>query len=171
LDAWLPKILITIGKETHHVILDLGSSVSVLSKELHELLELKNLEKCSIDLLIADDSTKNALGKINNFIVELHMNFVHVDFVIMDMEYYNIGNTFSKNNLSCYRFEGRECKVLFYSQVVHGILPKEEGDVTKAQAATCSPPILDQVNKSSYIAIKKTLYGRQPICFYFCFLH
>jgi hypothetical protein len=39
------KILTTIGKETHHVILDLGSSVSVLSKELYDLLELKTMEK------------------------------------------------------------------------------------------------------------------------------
>src|SRR4051812_10274526 len=31
-DAWLPKILITIGKITHHAILDLGSSVSDLSR-------------------------------------------------------------------------------------------------------------------------------------------
>ena len=43
-DAWIPKILVTIGKETQHAILDLGSSVSVLSKELYDLLELKNME-------------------------------------------------------------------------------------------------------------------------------
>ena len=58
-DVWIPKILISIDKETHHAILDLGSSVSVISKELYELLNLKNMEKCSIDLLLADDSTKS----------------------------------------------------------------------------------------------------------------
>jgi hypothetical protein len=90
-DAWIPKVLVTIGKETHHAILDLGSSVSVLSKELYELLELQNIEKCSIDLLLADDSIKYALGKVSNVMVELHMTFVQVDFIIMD-----IGNkTFS----------------------------------------------------------------------------
>jgi hypothetical protein len=26
-DAWIPKVLVTIGKETHHAILDLGSSI------------------------------------------------------------------------------------------------------------------------------------------------
>jgi hypothetical protein len=61
-DAWIPKVLVTIRKEIHHAILDLGSSVSVLSKEIYELLELQNIEKCSIDLLIADDSNKHALG-------------------------------------------------------------------------------------------------------------
>jgi hypothetical protein len=40
-DAWIHKILISIDKETHHAILDLGSSVSVISKELYELLNLK----------------------------------------------------------------------------------------------------------------------------------
>jgi hypothetical protein len=54
-DAWLPNILLTIDKETHHAILDLGSSVSILSKELYELLELKHMEKCSVDLLLDDD--------------------------------------------------------------------------------------------------------------------
>ena len=38
-DVWIRKVLVTIGKETHHAILDLGSSVSVFSKELYEVLE------------------------------------------------------------------------------------------------------------------------------------
>jgi hypothetical protein len=83
-DAWLPKILITIGKEIHHAILDLGSGVSVLSKELYDLLELKTMKKKSMDLLHADESTKNVIGKLNDIMVELHMNFVHFDLVIMD---------------------------------------------------------------------------------------
>ena len=60
-DAWISKILIAIEKETHLAILDLGSSVSVLYKELFDLLNLKSMKKCSIDLLLADDSTKQAL--------------------------------------------------------------------------------------------------------------
>jgi hypothetical protein len=72
-------------QETHHAILDLGSSVSVLCKELYELLEFQNIEKCSIDLLLPDDSIKHALGKVINVMVELHMTFVPVDFIIMHM--------------------------------------------------------------------------------------
>jgi hypothetical protein len=48
-------------------------------------LILIKLEQCDIDLLLADDSTKHALGRINDIIIELHMSFVHVDFIIMDM--------------------------------------------------------------------------------------
>jgi hypothetical protein len=33
-DAWIPKVLVTIRKQTQHAILDLGSSVFVLSKVL-----------------------------------------------------------------------------------------------------------------------------------------
>jgi hypothetical protein len=49
------------------------------------LFELQNIEKCSIDLLLVDDSIQHALGKVSNVMVELHMTFVPVDFIIMDM--------------------------------------------------------------------------------------
>jgi hypothetical protein len=49
------------------------------------LRELENIEKCSIVLLLADDYIKHALGKVSNAMVELHMTFVLVDFIIMDM--------------------------------------------------------------------------------------
>jgi hypothetical protein len=46
-DVWIPKILIVVGKESHHAISDLESSVKILSKELYDLLDLdKKLEKC-----------------------------------------------------------------------------------------------------------------------------
>lgn len=86
-DACIPNIQITIGKETYHVILDLGSSVYVLSKDLYDLFDLgKKLEFFDIDLLLADDSTKHVVGRTDNIMVELHMTFVPVDFIIMNME-------------------------------------------------------------------------------------
>jgi hypothetical protein len=85
-DLWILKILIVVGKESHNAILDLGSSVNILSKELYDLLDLdKKLEKCDIYLLLADDTTKHALGRINDVMIELHMNFVPVYFIVMDM--------------------------------------------------------------------------------------
>jgi hypothetical protein len=38
--VWIPKILIAVEKESHHAILDLGSSVNIISKELYDLLDL-----------------------------------------------------------------------------------------------------------------------------------
>jgi hypothetical protein len=43
------------------------------------------LEKCDIDLYLADDSTKHASGRVDNVMIELHMTFLHVDFVFIDM--------------------------------------------------------------------------------------
>jgi hypothetical protein len=55
-------------------------------RNLYDLLDLdKKLEKCVIDLLLVDGSTKHALGRINDVMIELHMNLVPVDFNIMDM--------------------------------------------------------------------------------------
>jgi hypothetical protein len=85
-NVWVPKILVTIGKESHHAILDLGSSVNILSKELYDLLDLdKKMKRCDTDLLLANDSTKHALVRIDNITIELHMTFVPVDFIVMDM--------------------------------------------------------------------------------------
>jgi hypothetical protein len=39
-DVWIPKILISVGKESQNAILYLGSSVNILSKELYDLLDL-----------------------------------------------------------------------------------------------------------------------------------
>jgi hypothetical protein len=80
------KYLFDVGKESHHAILDLGSSFNILSKELYDLLDLdRKLEKCDIDLLLVDDSTRHALGRINDVMLELHMTFVPIEFIIMDM--------------------------------------------------------------------------------------
>jgi hypothetical protein len=85
-DVWIPKILIAVEKESQNVIFDLGSSVNIISKELYDLLDLdKKLEKCDIDLLLADDSTKHALSRTNDVMIELHMTFVPVYFIVMDM--------------------------------------------------------------------------------------
>jgi hypothetical protein len=60
--------------------------VDIPSKELYDLLDIdKKLKKCDIDLLLADDSTKHALDRINDVMIELHMTFVPLYFIIMDM--------------------------------------------------------------------------------------
>jgi hypothetical protein len=85
-DVWIPKILIAIGKESHHAILDFGSGVNIISKELYDIFDLVNkMEKFDIDFLLADDSTKHALSRIGNLKIDLHMTFVPIDFIVMDM--------------------------------------------------------------------------------------
>ncbi|MBI0385316.1 hypothetical protein JBE27_55885, partial [Streptomyces albiflaviniger] len=48
-DAWIPKILVTIDKETQHAILDLGSSVLFCQNNYMTCLNLKIWKKCNID--------------------------------------------------------------------------------------------------------------------------
>jgi hypothetical protein len=43
-DLWIQKMQVTIRKETWHLILDLGSSVSILSKDLYNMLTIKHME-------------------------------------------------------------------------------------------------------------------------------
>jgi hypothetical protein len=134
-DVWIPKIIIAVGKESHHAILDLGSSVNTLSKELYDLLDFdKKLEKCDIDLLLADDSTKHALGRIDDVMIELHMTFVPTDFIIMDMRSNTsspiiLGRPFLRTTGAV--IDSKEENVKFQFQEVYGALSKEEGEYSE----------------------------------------
>jgi hypothetical protein len=48
----MQKILIDVGKESHHAILDLESSINILSKELYDLLDRKSVTLIYILLMI-----------------------------------------------------------------------------------------------------------------------
>jgi hypothetical protein len=85
-DVWEPRIYVTIEKITYPIVLDLGSSVCAIPKSLCDHLDLPPIEKCDIDLKLADCSITNTYGRFNDVLVELHMPFVHVDFIIVDME-------------------------------------------------------------------------------------
>jgi hypothetical protein len=85
-DVWEPRIYVTIGKITWPAILDLKSSVSTIHKSLCHHLDLCPTKKCNFNLLLADFSIKHALGRVDNVLVELHMTYVSIDFIIMDMD-------------------------------------------------------------------------------------
>jgi hypothetical protein len=141
-DLWIPKILVIIGKESHNAIIYLGSSVHILSKELYDLLDLdKKMEKCDIDLLLVDDSTKHALGKIDNIMIELHMNFVPIDFIFMDTGSKTSstiisGRPFFLEHRCCYLFQGNKCQVPIPTQEVYGELSKEEDKCSEVQVSS-----------------------------------
>jgi hypothetical protein len=62
------------------------SSVFAIPKSLYDYLDLPPIEKCDIEWKLADCSIASAHGRFNNVLAEFHMIFVHVDFIIMDME-------------------------------------------------------------------------------------
>jgi hypothetical protein len=133
----IPKILIVVGKESHHAILDLGSSINILSKSLYDLLDLdKKLEKCDIDLLHADDSIKHALGRINDVMIELHMIFLPIDFIIMDMRSNTsitiiLGRPFLRTTGAIIDFKEGNVKFQFSYKKSMGNFPRKKVNVQK----------------------------------------
>jgi hypothetical protein len=79
-------IYVTTGRITWPAVLNIGLSVSSIPKSLYDHLDLPPIEKCDIDLKLVDFSITNAYDRVSNVLVELHMTFVHVDIIIMDME-------------------------------------------------------------------------------------
>jgi hypothetical protein len=125
---------------------------------------------------LADDSIKHALGKVSNVMVELHMTFVHVDFIIMDMG----------NETSSPIIVGRPFFVLqelslirrkaMWSFSVHtkSVCNTSQGRGTRQSTSSLMSftHLNYQVSKPSYMVIKKALYGRQTgwfcVDFYLC---
>ena len=146
-DAWIPKILITIGREKCHAMLDLGSSVCLLSKQLFNLLDLdEKMEKCDIDLLLANDSKKHALGRIDNIMIELHITLVPVDFVVMDMGSNSsspiiLGRPFFRTTGAIIDSKEGKCQISIPSQEVYGTFSKKEDYGTEVQVP-CNTPKL-----------------------------
>jgi hypothetical protein len=91
--VWKPRIYVTIGKITWSAILDLGSGNSSIPKSLCDQLDLAPIEKCDTGLKLDECSIANAHGRVNNVIVELHMTFVPIDVIIMDMDGKNHSST------------------------------------------------------------------------------
>jgi hypothetical protein len=75
-------------------------------------------------------SIKDALGRVDNVLFELHMTFLPVDFIIMDGKNHSpiiLGKPFLKTTCAMINAKQRECEVLGPTQKVHGELSKKEG--------------------------------------------
>jgi hypothetical protein len=106
--------------------------------------------------------------------VELHMTFVPVDFIIMDMGNKTsspifLGRPFLRTTGAI--IDSKEGNVKFkfpHKKCMEHFLRKR--DTPKYKFLMSFTHLNYQVSKPSYIAIKKALYGRQPGCFHFDFL-
>ena len=68
--------------ETYH----LGASVSTIPKSLCDVLGLTNIQDCSLNLHVADSTIKKPLGRINDVLIIANKNYVHVDFIVLDID-------------------------------------------------------------------------------------
>jgi hypothetical protein len=69
-----------------HALCDLGASISVMPRNIYDMLGLQPLEKCYFDVPLADVAKKKPLGRINDVLIMVKNNLVPFDFLVMDVE-------------------------------------------------------------------------------------
>jgi hypothetical protein len=57
-----------------------------MPRKIYDMLDLPPLEKCYYDVPTADVAKKKPLGRINDVLIVVNNNHVHVDFLVMDIE-------------------------------------------------------------------------------------
>ena len=65
---------------------DLGASVSTIPKSLCDVLCFTDLEECSLNLHLADSTTKKPMGRINDVLILANRNYVPIDFIVLDID-------------------------------------------------------------------------------------
>jgi hypothetical protein len=67
-------------------LLNQGAIVSAIPKSLYDVIYVGALSATSLNMSVADSSTKQAFGRVDNVVIELYMTYVvHVYFIIMDV--------------------------------------------------------------------------------------
>ena len=57
-----------------------------IPKSVCDVLGLTNIEECSLNLHLADSTIKKHLGRINDVLILANMNYVTIDFIVLDIE-------------------------------------------------------------------------------------
>jgi hypothetical protein len=55
-------------------------------KALYDVLGLNSMSECSLSLFLVDSTIKKPLGRIDDVLIISNINYVPVDFIIMDIE-------------------------------------------------------------------------------------
>ena len=64
----------------------MGASVSTIPKSLCDVLDLTNLEECSLNLHLADSTIKKPMGILNDVLILANRNYVPIDFIVLDID-------------------------------------------------------------------------------------
>ena len=113
-DEWEPTIKIRIKDPECFALCDLGASVSTIPKTLCEILGFHDLDDCSLNLHLADSTTKKPMGRINDVLIFANRNLVLVDFIVLDIDC----------NLSCPIILGRP-----FLRTIGAIIDMKEGNI------------------------------------------
>jgi hypothetical protein len=84
-DVWEPIIDMHVNSFDFHDLCDLRASISIMPRKIYDMLGLPSLEKCYVDVPLADVAKKKPLGRINDVLIMVNDNLVPVDFLVMDV--------------------------------------------------------------------------------------
>src|SRR3954464_8152322 len=85
-DGWDPMIKIKLNNFSCFALCDVGSSTSVMPKQMYDMLDLKPFDPCSFGVHLVDSSVKIPLGRIDDVLIVVNDNYVPVYFFVMDIE-------------------------------------------------------------------------------------
>src|SRR3954470_23842428 len=113
-DEWEPNIKIKIKDYECYALCDFGASVSTIPKTLCNVLGFRDFDDCSLNLHLADSTIKKPMGRINDVLIVANRNYVHVDFIVLDIDC----------NPSCPIILGRP-----FLRMIGAIIDMKEGDI------------------------------------------
>jgi hypothetical protein len=88
-DPGVPTISCLIGTQKFDQALwDHGESVSIIPKVIYDQLNHDSLVPTSLHLQLLDQSTRRPVGIAEDISVRIRNSFVHVDFVVLEMDVY-----------------------------------------------------------------------------------
>jgi hypothetical protein len=81
-DGWEPIIEMNVNDFDCNVLCDLGASISIMPRNIYDMLGLPPLENCYFDVPLADVAKRKPLGRINDVLIIVNNNLVPVDFLV-----------------------------------------------------------------------------------------
>ena len=82
-DPGAPLITCEVGgKKFIKTLLDSGASVNILPKMVYDRLKLGEIEPACIDLLLADGSVRQPLGKLEDIVIKVKDHEFLIDFIV-----------------------------------------------------------------------------------------
>jgi hypothetical protein len=103
--------------------------------KIYDMLGLPSLENCYFDVPLADVAKKKPLGRINDVLVMVNNNLVHVDFLVLDIEC----------NVSCPIILGRP-----FLRTVSAIIDMKEGTIKYQFPLKRKKLLFDSILRENY---------------------
>lgn len=82
-DGCESTIKITTNNFDCNALCDLGASLSIMPKALHDVFGLKSMSECSLSLHLAGSTIKKPLGRVDDVPIIANKNYVPVNFIMM----------------------------------------------------------------------------------------